>query len=377
MPTYRRYPLTLVGGHGARVWDGDGREYVDFAGGIAAMPIGHAHPAWVEAVQAQTARLTHVSNLFSTEPQEHLARRLTELAGFGLVFLSNSGAEANEAALKVARLHGRPSGRTEVVALSGSFHGRTFATLAATGQPAKHRPFEPLPQGFLHVPPNDPAALDGAVTGRTAAILMEPILGEGGVLPLESGYLAFARRLCDERGAILMLDEVQTGIGRSGTWFAFQGAGTVPDVVTLAKGLAGGLPIGATIAREGLGFGPGDHASTFGGGPVVCAAALAVLDAVEREDLLANCRARGAQLADGLRAMATEAIVAVTGAGLLIGVTVRGDADAVVRALIDRGVLSTVAGRDVVRLTPPLNVTSDEVGVVLGAFPGALQEVIG
>ncbi len=377
MPTYRRYPVTLVEGHGCRVLDADGREYLDFAGGIAAMPIGHSHPAWVAAVQQQAARLTHVSNLFSTVPQERLAERLADLAGFGSVFLSNSGAEANEAALKIARLRGKPQGRTDVVVLHGSFHGRSFATLAATGQPAKHAPFEPLPEGFIHVTPNDVVGLNGAVGERTAAVMLEPILGEGGVVPLDAGYLALARRLCDERGALLLFDEIQTGVGRCGAWFAYQRSGVLPDVVTLAKGLGGGLPIGATIAREDVAFGVGEHASTFGGGPVPCAGALAVLDVIEAEGLLSNCGERGRQLAHGIRGAGIGGVAEVRGAGLLVGVQVRGDADAVVRALIGRGALATTAGADVVRLTPPLSVSEAEVDELLTVFPGAIQEAIG
>jgi acetylornithine/N-succinyldiaminopimelate aminotransferase len=378
MPTYRRYPITLVRGAGTSVWDDEGREYLDFAAGIAAVPIGHSHPAWVAAVTEQAATLTHVSNLWTTEPQQELAGRLSALAGFGSVFFANSGAEANEAALKIARKHGRPAGRLEVVALQGSFHGRTFATLAATGQPAKHVPFEPLPEGFVHVAPGDRAALDAAVGDRTAAVLMEPVLGEGGVVPLDPEYLRFARDLCTDRGALLMLDEVQTGVGRTGTWFAYQAAGIEPDVVTLAKGLGGGLPIGACIAREEIAFGPGEHASTFGGGPVPCRAALAVLEIIEREGLLENCRDRGEQLAAGLRAASIPGVSAVRGAGLLIGVELEGDAaGAVVGALAARGFLVTEAGPSVVRISPPLTVTAAEVGRFLEAFPAAVAEAVG
>jgi acetylornithine/N-succinyldiaminopimelate aminotransferase len=372
MPTYRRYPATLVRGEGTRVWDSQGNAYLDFAGGIAVMPLGHGHPAWVRAVQEQAGTLAHVSNLFGTEPQERLARRLTELAGFGSVFLSNSGAEANEAALKIARRRGLPEGRTEVVTLLGSFHGRTFATLAATGQPAKHVPFLPLPEGFVHVEPGDEEALAAAVGPSTAAVLMEPVLGEGGVVPLDPGYLAFARALCTERGALLMLDEVQTGIGRCGSWFAFQRTDVRPDVVTLAKALGGGLPIGAAIAREDLAFGPGDHGATFGGGPIPCAAALAVIDTIESEGLLENCRLRGEQLISGLRKSGAAGVVDVRGLGLLIGVEMADErAGRVVRGLMARGFLATEAGPRVVRFTPPLTVSEAEVAALLAAFPDA------
>ena len=378
MPTYARYAVTLVRGEGCRVWDDEGRSYLDFAAGIAAVPLGHSHPAWVDAVRRQAGELVHVSNLFSTGPQEDLAARLSALAGFGQVFFSNSGAEANEAALKIARKHGLTKGGTEVVALDGSFHGRTFATLAATGQPKKHAPFAPLPEGFVHVPPNDPDALRGAVGASTAAVLIEPILGEGGVVPLDAGYLALARTLCSMHGALLMFDEVQTGVGRCGEWFAFRAAGVTPDVVTLAKGLGNGLPIGAAIARAEVAFGPGEHASTFGGGPVVCAGALAVLDAIESEDLLANCRARGDQLRSALEQARHPGIEAVRGRGLLLGVALREPRAAdVVRALIAAGALATEAGPSVVRLSPPLIVSEAEVEEFAEAFAAAVREVLG
>ncbi|HEY7280285.1 MAG TPA: acetylornithine transaminase [Actinomycetota bacterium] len=377
MPTYARYPLTLARGQGSTVWDDAGNAYLDFAGGIAVTAIGHAHPRWVESVADQAATLGHVSNLWTTEPQERLARRLTGLAGFsGSVFFANSGAEANEAALKIARKHARAHGRHAVVALEGSFHGRTFATLAATGQPAKRAPFEPLVEGFVHVPPGDLDALVGAVDDRTAAVLMEPVLGEGGVVPLDPAYLRAARELCTKRGALLMFDEVQTGVGRTGTWFAFQRVdGLEPDVVTLAKGLGGGLPIGATIARPELSFSAGEHASTFGGGPIPCRAALTVLDVIEDEGLLANCAERGRQLTDGL---ATAGLPAgVRGAGLLIGVAFgRPVAGAIVRSLMRRGFLVTEAGPGVVRISPALNVGEHEVAAFLAAFPEAAFEAL-
>jgi acetylornithine/N-succinyldiaminopimelate aminotransferase len=376
MPTYARYPVTLVRGAGTHVWDAGGNEYVDFAGGIAVMPIGHSHPAWLRAVNQQLGALVHVSNLFATRPQQQLAERLVGLAGFGQVFFSNSGAEANEAALKIARKHGRANGRLGVVALEGSFHGRTFATLAATGQPAKHAPFAPLPEGFVHVPPNDAEALEEFVGMDTAAVLMEPVMGEGGVIPLHPEYLARARQICTDRGALLVFDEVQTGVGRCGTWFAFQRYGVEPDVFTLAKGLAGGLPIGATIAREELSFSLGEHASTFGGGPVPCAAALAVLDVIESEGLLENCVARGEQLKWGLQEAALPGVAHVRGLGLLVGVTLEEPrAGRLVTALMARGFLATEAGPYTVRLSPPLTVRADEVEALIRAFPGAAEEL--
>jgi predicted acetylornithine/succinylornithine family transaminase len=378
MPTYKRYPVTLVRGEGLRVTDDAGRTYLDFAGGIACVPIGHAHPRWVAAVRDQVGTLTHVSNLFATVPQQRLADRLVSLAGFGRVFLCNSGAEANEAALKIARRCGAPQGRVKVVALQGSFHGRTFATLAATGHPEKHVPFEPLPEGFVHVPPGDAAALSAAVDDRTAAVLLEPVLGEGGVIPLSSEYLRLARRLCDDRGALLLFDEVQTGVGRTGTWFAFQGVDVTPDVFTLAKALANGLPIGAAVARDDLAFGPGDHGSTFGGGPVPCAGALAVLDVIEDEELMKNATAMSERLRTGLAQTLGEVGLDTSprGRGLLVGVPVApaATASSVILALLRRGFLTTEAGGNVVRCTPPLTVDAESVDAFVHAFAESVRE---
>jgi acetylornithine/N-succinyldiaminopimelate aminotransferase len=377
MTTYDRYPVTLVRGEGARVQDSEGRWYLDFAAGIAAVPLGHSHLAWVRAVTEQAGALVHVSNLYSTLPQQRLAERLAELAGFGLVFLSNSGAEANEAALKIARKWGKARGKRQVVALAGSFHGRTFATLAATGRPDKHAPFSPLVEGFVHVPPNDAAALEAAVDASTAAVLLEPVLGEGGVVPLDPSYLTLARALCDRYEALLIFDEVQTGVGRCGTWFAFQGLGVRPDVVTLAKGLANGLPIGATIAMPEASFAAGEHASTFGGGPVPCAGALAVLKAIEEEHLLENARLQGERLLGGLRdAVPDGAATEVRGRGLLVGVELAGTTSReVVLAMLRRGALATEAGPAVVRLTPPLTVTPQEVDQAVEIAAASLAEV--
>lgn len=373
MGTYRRFPATFVRGSGTRLEDAEGRGYLDFAAGIATVQIGHAHPRWVAAVTEQAASLAHVSNLFWTEPQVALAERLTGLAGWGTVFLGNSGAEANEAALKLAR---KATGRSKVVAALGGFHGRTLATLAATGYPEKHAPYAPMPPGFVHVPFGDPDALAGAVDRETAAVLLEPVQGEGGVVPAPDGYLRAARALCDEAGALLVLDEVQTGVGRCGDWFAHRIAGVTPDVMTLAKGLAGGIPIGACVAREEVAFGPGDHASTFGGGPVVCAAALAVLDVIEREGLLANCAAQGARLLDGLRETASvlPAVAGARGVGLLVGAElVRGlPARRAVAEALGRGLVLTEAGRNTVRFTPPLIVTAAEVDRAVAVFAAAV-----
>ena len=378
MPTYKRYPITLVRGEGLRVFDDGGKAYLDFAGGIACIPIGHSHPAWVRAVSEQAAELTHVSNLYATEPQERLAERLTGIVGFGKVFFSNSGAESVEAALKIARRHGRPNGRTKVVALDGAFHGRTFASLAATGQPEKQAPFQPLPEGFVHIAPNDVDALDRAVDLQTAAVMMEPVLGEGGVLPLDHAFVRAARALCDERGAILILDEVQTGVGRCGSWYAHQQLDVRPDVMTSAKALANGLPIGATIARDEIVFGPGEHATTFGGGPLVCTAALATLDVIEEEGLLENAAKQGERLLAGLNDVVSAAGLdePARGLGLLVGAPVgAGRSRAVVDGLMARGFLATEAGQGVVRATPPLSVDGESIDAFVNAFAESLGDV--
>ena len=301
MPTYAPSPLTLVRGAGTRVWDEDGRAYLDFAGALGVTAIGHSHPAWVRAVQDQVGTLDLVSNLFTSKPQLAMAERLASLLPIpdAQVFFCNSGAEANEAAIKLARKHGLASGRPAIVALDGSFHGRTTATLAATGQPAKRAAFEPLVDWFRFVPPGDVAALDAALTLEVGALLLEPVMGEGGVHPLTADYLVAARGLCDERGVLMIADEVQSGVGRCGDWLAISASGVVPDFVTLAKALGGGLPIGALVTPARSAFAPGDHATTFGGGPIVCAGALAVLDVIESEGLLSRAFAIGRRRGDG------------------------------------------------------------------------------
>ena len=385
MHVYGRQPVAFARGEGARLWDVDGREYLDFVAGIAVMSVGHSHPAVVEAIRAQAGLLTHVSNLYYTQPQVLLAERLHGLLGWGRTFFANSGAEANECALKLARQwqreQGRP-GRAGAVAALGSFHGRTVATLATTGQPAKHEPFAPLPSELVHhVPLNDGDALEAALTDDIGALLLEVVQGEGGVILATPEYLKAARELCDDRGVLLVFDEVQTGLGRTGRWFAFQHAGIAPDVVTLAKALGGGLPIGACIAREDVAeaFRPGDHATTFGGGPVPCAAALAVLDVIEREGLVANSEKMGERLVAGLREAfdATPAVTEVRGLGLLVAVQLAADRSRdVVDAARERGLLVNNVRPDTVRLSPPLTVGEAEVDraiVLLTDAIGALR----
>jgi acetylornithine aminotransferase len=380
MPTYARYPLTLVRGEGTRVWDDAGRAYLDVAGALGVNALGHSHPAWVDAVRDQLDTLDMVSNLYATGPQAALADRLAGLMPVpdARVFFCNSGAEANEAAIKLARKHGLATGKPVIVALEGSFHGRTTATLAATGQPDKRQAFEPLVDWFRFVPPGDLDALDAAMTDEGGAVLLEPVMGEGGVRPLSDGYLQGVRALCDERGALLVADEVQSGMGRCGDWAALQHAGVEADVLTLAKALGGGLPIGAMLARSSISFQPGDHASTFGGGPVVCAGALAVLETIERDGLLERARAIGDALPAAVTAAAPGgSVVETRGRGCLWGFQLaRPVANDVVLAMIGEGVLATPAGPDVLRMSPSLNATDDDVAEAARAFGAAVATVL-
>ena len=382
MPTYARYPLTLVRGEGLTVWDDEGRAYLDFAGALGANPLGHGHPDWKRAVHEQVEALDITSNLFATVPQADLARRLAELLPIpdARVFFCNSGAEANEAAVKLVRRRRLEIRRPAILALEGSFHGRTIATLAATGQPSKRAPFEPLVNWFRFVPPNDLAALNAELdVGDIGAVMLEPVLGEGGVRPLTLEYLRGARDACDRGGALLVADEVQSGLGRCGDWLAISSSGVVPDVVTLAKGLGGGLPIGACVARADLAFGPGEHGSTFGGGPIPCAAALAVLAAIEDGGLAARAQELGGRLRNEITRLSPPGLVAeVRGRGLLMGVQLaRPVAHEVVLAMIGNGVLATEAGLDVVRMSPALTVTSDQIDLAVAAFATALASVAG
>jgi acetylornithine aminotransferase len=379
MHNYGTPALALDHGDGARVWDVEGRSYLDFVGGIAVSSLGHAHPAVVSAVTDQVQRLVHTSNLAIHEPGVRLAERLVELLALpARVFFANSGAEANESALKLARLHGRASGRTEIVACADSFHGRTFGALAVTGNAAKREPFEPLPGPVTFVPYGDIAALRAAVGAQTAAVIVEPTLGEGGVVPPPPGFLAGVREACDSAGALLIVDEVQSGIGRTGHWFATQAEGVRPDVVTLAKGLGGGMPIGACIAVGAAGelFSPGDHGSTFGGNPVSCAAALAVLDTIAEQHLLDHVKNVGEHLAEALTALDSPLITDVRGSGLWRGVGLAGaHAGAVETAARTRGLLVNAVKPNALRLVPPLTVTIDEVDEAVPLLAAALRDV--
>ncbi len=377
MDNYGTPPLALVRGKGAHVWDADGAEYLDLVAGIAVNALGHAHPAVVDAVSRQVATLGHTSNLAINPPSVELAERLLALDGRpGRVFFCNSGAEANEAALKLARLTGRPG----VVAAERSFHGRTLGALGATGQPGKREPFLPLFGDVEFVPYGDSEALRSAVGASTAAVLLEPVQGEAGIYPAPPGYLADAQGYARASGALFVLDEVQTGIGRTGTWFAHQHLGLAPDVVTLAKGLGGGLPIGACLAFGAAAdlFRPGHHGSTFGGNPVSAAAALAVLDTIEGEGLLERASALGAAIVSGVLGLGHPAVGQVRGSGLLLGLVltepVAADLEAALRS---RGVLVNAIGRDVIRLAPPLVLTDDDVAVFVAKLAEALDSLPG
>ncbi|GAA0741254.1 acetylornithine transaminase [Dactylosporangium roseum] len=375
MNTYGSPSLGLVSGSGAVVVDEAGRSYVDLLGGIAVNLLGHAHPAVVAAVTAQISTLGHVSNLYASAPPVALAERLLSLAGReGAVFFCNSGAEANEAAFKLSRR----TGRTKVVAALAGFHGRTMGALALTGQPAKADPFRPLPGEVVHVPYGDVAALEGAVDGTTAMVLLEPIQGESGVVVPPAGYLTAARAITARHGALLALDEVQTGVGRTGYWFAHQAEGVRPDVVTLAKGLGGGLPLGAMIAFDGAAtlLGPGMHASTFGGNPVCCAAGLAVLDTIESEDLLGHVKQLSERIRRGVEALGHPLVTGVRGAGLLLGVTLAGPAAGALAAVLrDKGFLAQAAQPDVLRIAPPLILSDEQADAFVAALGPALTAV--
>ncbi|WP_267890359.1 acetylornithine transaminase [Streptomyces sp. ERV7] len=374
MDTYGTPPLALVKGEGSTVWDEDGRAYTDFTGGIAVNALGHAHPALVTAVREQAGRLGHTSNLFITEPSVTLAERLLDLLGRpGRVFFANSGTEAMEAAFKIARRTGRP----HLVASEGGFHGRTMGALALTGQPAKRAPFLPLAAEVTHVPYGDAAALRAAVTERTAAVVLEPVQGEAGVVPAPEGYLRAAREITRATGSLLVLDEVQTGIGRTGHWFAHQADdGVDPDVIALAKGLGGGLPIGAVVACGAAAdlLTPGQHGSTFGGNPIACAAGLAVLETIEKEGLLARAARVGERLGRGIEAVRHPLVREVRGAGLLLGIVLAEPVAArVQRAAQDAGFLVNAAGPGVIRLAPALTLRTEQADALVAALSAILD----
>lgn len=396
MPTYPPPPVTFVRGEGSWLWDDADRRYLDLLSGLAVTSLGHSHPAVAEALSEQSRTLVHVSNLFGTLPGPEVATTLDRLiGGGGQVFFTNSGAEANECAIKLARkfggaglrgmnaraglrglnARGGAPGRYKVVSAFGSFHGRTLATLHATGQPAKHEAFQPLPEGFVHVAWDDLDALDAALDPSVAAVLLEPVQGEGGVNPASAEYFQGVRRLCDERGVLFMVDEVQTGLGRCGAWFAHQHFGVVPDVVTMAKALGNGVPIGACWARADVAavFEPGDHATTYGGQPLAASAARAVLSVMEAEDVPARARHIGAVVADALRDV--PGVVDVRGMGALIAVEVDADARRLYTVLLDQGVVVNAVTPTALRLAPSLLISDDELRTGTDAIAAALAAI--
>ena len=377
MPNYGLPPVAITRGAGCRLWDADGREYLDLIAGIAVSSLGHAHPAIVEAVSRQVATVAHTSNLFLHEREIELAERLLALLGTdGRIFFANSGAEANEAAIKLVRRIAVP-GRPVIVAAERSFHGRTMGSLALTGKESIRAPFGPFGLTVRFVPYGDAEALGTAVGPDVAAVFLEPGLGESGVIPAPEGYLRAAREACDHSGALLVLDEIQSGIGRTGAWFAHQAAGVRPDVLTLAKGLGGGLPIGvcAGLGAAGSGFAQGDHGSTFGGNPVACAAALAVLDTIERDGLLAHVTAVGDQLAAGLEALRHPLVASVRGLGLWRAVVLTTEVAPAAEAAARRaGFLVNAVQPDAIRLAPPLILSTAEAAEFTAALPGILDE---
>jgi len=378
MGTYGVPPLALVRGEGCRVWDADGREYTDLLAGIAVSSLGHAHPAVIEAVTRQVRAIAHMSNFYAHEGEILLAERLLALLGAdGRVFFANSGTEANEAALKLVRRHQGPA-RPVIVAAEGGFHGRTMGSLALTGKESIRQPFGPFGVDVRFVPYGDSRALAEAVRPDCAAVFIEPCQGEAGVVPAPAGYLSAARRACDEAGALLVIDEIQSGIGRTGAWFAHQADGVVPDVITLAKGLGGGLPIGACIGlgAAGQALRKGDHGSTFGGNPVACAAALAVLATIESDGLLAHAAAVGDRLASGLAATRHPLLRGVRGRGLWLAAALARPAAAEVEAACRQsGFLVNAVQPDAIRLAPPLVLSAGQAEEFLTALPGILDQV--
>lgn len=378
MPTYAP-GLVLVKGQRTKVWDADGKEYLDFLAGIAVLNVGHCHPAVVQAVQEQAAKLVHVSNLYYNEKQPRLAQALSERSLGGKCFFCNSGAEANEGLIKLARLWGSSKGKYEVITMKNSFHGRTLATLTATGQEKVQKGFYPLPEGFTYAEFNNLESCKAAVTNKTAAILVEAVQGEGGILPADPAFIKGLKALCDEKDLLLFFDEVQAGMGRTGNWFGFQKYDVQPDAFSLAKGLGNGFPIGAIVASPKVSdvFQPGNHATTFGGTPLACAAALAVIETIEKEHLLENAREKGALFLEKLQAIAAKYdwIEGARGCGLMVGLVLKGNAAPLQKRLQDKGLLTLATAVRVLRMLPPLTVTESEIEQAAGLIAEACKEL--
>lgn len=378
--TYKRFPIVITKGKGCSLWDTEGKKYIDFVSGIAVCNLGHAHPKVSEALSKQADILLHVSNLYYTEPQIELACRLTENSFADRVFFCNSGAEANEAAIKLARKYFKDKGEREryrIVTMEKSFHGRTMATLSATGQDKIRKGFEPILEGFDHIPFNDMDALQKSIGPSTCAVLLEPIQGEGGVRCPDPDYLKAVRRLCDETGVLLIFDEIQTGMGRTGKFFAYEHFGIEPDIMTLAKALANGLPIGAMLAREEVAeaFGPGTHASTFGGTPIITAASVQVVKVLLEENLIHHCAKMGAYFKERLSELKAkhESIVDVRGMGLLLGMKLEMEGDTIVKSCMEKGFLINCIQGNILRFIPPLIVEKEEIDALIGCLDEILD----
>lgn len=379
MPTYTQIPLVMVKGKGARVWDNEGKGYLDFFPGWAVSGLGHCHPMVIKAINKQSRKILHVSNNYMNELQAELARKLVEKSFNGKAFFANSGAEANEGALKLVRKYGNVNGRFEVITMEKSFHGRTLAAIAATGQDKVKIGFDPLPAGFKHVPFNNLEKLSGALSDKTIAIMLEPIQGEGGINVADKRYLEEVRKLCDQKDILLIFDEIQTGMGRTGEWFCFKNFGVEPDIITLAKSLGGGLPIGAVVAREKIAdvLQPGSHASTFGGNPLVCAAALATIEAIEKEDLLENAKKMGKYLVlklDQLKKDMPTVIKEIRGMALMLGVELNVDGEVVYKKCLEKKLLINCTQKKVLRIMPPLTVKKAEIDEAINILEQALEE---
>ncbi|NQT91343.1 MAG: aspartate aminotransferase family protein, partial [Lentisphaerae bacterium] len=377
MPTYSQ-DLVLVRGKGSKVWDADGKVYLDFLAGISVLNVGHCHPAVVEAIRKQAGELVHVSNLYFNENQAKLAQKLSELSMGGKAFFCNSGAEANEGMIKLARLWGHEKGKYEIVCMRNSFHGRTLATAAATGQDKVKKGFDPMPEGFVYADLNDIQSVENAVTDKTVAVMVEAMQGEGGIIPADDDFMVALRELCDSREMLLLCDEVQCGMARTGDWFAFQASGVRPDVFSLAKALGSGYPIGAVVSSPELGdtFHPGNHASTFGGTPLACAASLATIEVIEQEGLLARGKQTGALFLEGLAGFveAFEHVTGVRGRGLMLGMVLDQPAKPLVDSLQEMGLLCLATAENVVRFLPPLNVKESELEEALEMIHDCLAE---
>ena len=382
MGTYKRFPIVLVKGLGTRVWDSTGREYLDLVAGIAVCNLGHSHPRVIEAIIKQVANLTHVSNLYYIEPQIRLAKLLVDNSFAERVFFCNSGAEANEAAIKLARkfAHENLEGnKFELICMRNSFHGRTLATVAATGQEKFHKGFEPLPEGFRFVPYDDLATLEAAIGDKTCGVLLEPIQGEGGVIIPSADYLRGVRDICDRHGLLMILDEVQTGMGRTGRFFAYEHTGIKPDILTMAKALGNGFPVGAMLTTDKVAaaFVPGSHASTFGGNPLAMAASCAVVETLLQEGILENCRAMGAYFLDQLAGLMRKysAIKAIRGRGLMVAMELHGPGEEIVLKCLKKGLLINCTNGNILRFVPPLIISAGDIDQAVGILDEVMREI--